>query len=503
MTLNSDEYIELSAEIDQLKHDTNTFWLLFGASLVFFMQSGFAFLEVGCVQFKNAKSILLVNIIDAALSCIMWWALGFGIAMGFDSYETTGNNGFIGTDGFLLTGKFRGVNASGYDWGMWLFQWAFAATTATIVNGAVVERVAFGAYMIYSVCLTGFVYPLIVHWAWSAGGWASAWREEKLFLGCGIIDFAGSGVIHTTGGVAAFIGAYMIGPRKGRFLNGEVIEMPQLSWVYQTIGTLFLWFGWFGFNGVSSMYAAGGSLSGARAMVNTMISGGSGCISALCMGRLVHGYIDPASANNGLLGGLVAITAGCGTSDPEGAFVTGLIAGVIYVSSSKLMLRLKIDDVVDASPVHLFCGMWGFLAAGLFATEDNYADAFYSNRASKCCGGFYGCGGSQFGANFVFLIVIVGFTGICSFLMYSLARYTVGLRVSSEVENVGMDVSKHGGMSDYKAHADFPGSNLFGGGDTEAAMDQSKHGKKTEYLDPYAPSKKTQNFAVTSVIGAQ
>mmetsp|Transcript_12034 Transcript_12034/g.18777 ORF Transcript_12034/g.18777 Transcript_12034/m.18777 type:complete len:478 (-) Transcript_12034:89-1522(-) len=441
---------EIIAEIETLKVDTNTFWLLFGASLVFFMQSGFAFLEVGCVQQKNAKSILLVNIIDASLSALMWWGLGYGIAMGSDTYEETGYNGFIGRDGYFLTGKFRGTDASGYDWGMWLFQWAFAATTATIVNGAVVERVCFGAYIIYSICLTGFIYPLIVHWGWSAGGWASAWREDKLLLGCGIIDFAGSGVIHTTGGVAALLGAYMIGPRKGRFsATGEVCEIPQLSWVYQTLGTLFLWFGWFGFNGVSSMYAAGGSLAGARAMVNTTISGGAGCISGLIVARFVHGYIDPASANNGLLGGLVAITAGCGTSNPEGAFVTGLIAGAIYVGASVLMLKLRIDDVVDAAPVHLFCGSWGFLAAGLFAAEDNYSVAFYSDRADKCCGAFYGCGGKQFGANFIFLLVIIGFTSVCSMIMYTFARYTTGFRVPPDQEDAGMDQSKHGGISDY------------------------------------------------------
>jgi len=449
---------DLQSQITALADDANAFWLMYGASLVFFMQSGFAFLEVGCVQQKNAKSILLVNIIDASLSALTWWGIGYAIAFGGTNYGTFDANPFIGTDGWFLTGKFRNKAygpAAGYDWAWWLFQWAFCATTATIVNGAVVERVQFGAYIIYSLILTGVIYPLIVHWGWSATGWASAFNpHESRLLGCGIIDFAGSGVIHTTGGCAAMIGAYMIGPRKGRFVNGEVIPIPQLSWVYQTLGALFLWFGWFGFNGCSSSYISGKSLAGARAMVNSTIAAGSGCISALIVAFIsckdTPRVISPAAANNGLLGGLVAVTAGCGTVDPEGAFVIGVVAGAVYVFSSKLMLKLKIDDVVDAAPVHLFCGSWGFLATGLFTTESQYAYSYYADRANHCAGAFYGGKGAQLGAQIIFWLVILGFCGSFISLTYLVCKITVGLRVSAEEEDVGMDQSKHGGKSDYE-----------------------------------------------------
>ncbi|CAN0059701.1 unnamed protein product, partial [Discosporangium mesarthrocarpum] len=222
---------------------------------------------------------------------------------------------------------------------------------------------------------------------------------------------------------------------------------PQLSFVYQTLGTLCLWFGWYGFNGVSTLYIAGFGEVAARAMVNTTIAGGVGCVTSVTMAYFTSGIIDITAANNGVLGGLVAITAGCSVVMPEGAILIGFVAGIVYNLSSSMLLKLQIDDVVDASPVHFFCGVWGVLAAGLLATKENYAEAYYLERANECCGAFYGCGGKQFTANLIFVLAVMGWASITSCIMYNFAKFTVGLRVSQKVEEMGMDDSKHGGIS--------------------------------------------------------
>lgn len=465
----------VSTSLLQISNDMNTFWLLVGAAFVFVMQVGFAFLEVGCVQVKNQKNILIKNVFDASLGCLAWYVTGFGIAFGTDDFANDGqSNGFIGTDGFVLAGdKFRGPNTDeGYQWAFWLFQWAFAAAGATIVSGAVMERIAFGAYLIYTVVLTGFLYPVMVHMTWSTGGWMSAFREDHLLSKCGVLDFAGSGVVHMTGGVCALVGAVMVGPRLGRFgPDGEVRNMPQLSWVYQAVGTLFLWFGWYGFNGMSSLYIVGKGLTAAKAMVNSTISGSTAGVSSTLVAYFLQGYIDPAAANNGILSGFVAITGSCGVVEPEGALLIGAVAGVIYQAGSALLLKLRIDDVVNATPVHMFCGMWGIFAAGLLAEPNNYGEAYYAARQDTCCGAFYGCGGHQLGAQVVFILVDLAWCGTMAFLMFTVARYTVGLRVPAEHEEMGMDSSKHGGMADYidgshngSSMVDKLGSNPYPGG---------------------------------------
>ncbi|CAM9899700.1 unnamed protein product, partial [Heterosigma akashiwo] len=426
----------------------HTNWYFFNTTTV--MQTGFGMLEVGAVQVKNNRNILIKNVFDASIGAIVWWSVGYGVAFGKDEYPDNGTNGFIGRDKFFMTTDyFRGSLTDpniGYNWAGWLFQWAFAATTATIVTGAVAERITFGAYILYAVALVSFIYPCVVHWAWAPAGWASAWREEDLLAGCGALDFAGSGVVHTTGGVVALVGAVVLGARHGRFINGQVQKIPQTSFVYQTLGTLVLWFGWYGFNGASTLYIYGSSAVAARAMVCSTISAGAGCISSVTLARLINGFIDPEAANNGILGGLVAITASCAVVDPEGAFVVGLVAGATYFGAAKLLLRLGVDDVVNAAPVHAFCGVWGVLAAGLFATEDAYAAAYYSARAARCAGVFYGGDGSALGAQVAYVAAVVAWAAAAGLGVFLLARHTIGLRVSREVESKGMD-SKHGGSS--------------------------------------------------------
>jgi Amt family ammonium transporter len=285
---------------------------------------------------------------------------------------------------------------------------------------------------------------------WNKGGWMSSFREDYLVSNCGVVDFGGGGVVHMTGGIAALIGAYMVGPRIGRFgPNGEVRSIPQLSWVYQTIGTLILWFGWYGFNGMSSVYIVGNGLITAKVMVNSTIAASISCISSLLVAYLTMGFIDPDAVNNGVIGGLAAITGACGVVEPEGAVLIGFIAGFIYQGGKLLLLKLRIDDVINASPVHFLCAVWGMLATGLLAEETNYGLYYYTERQHECCGAFYGCGGNLLGAQTIFVLVDIAWTGTTVFAMFIIAKYTVGLRVSEEIEILGMDSSKHGGLADY------------------------------------------------------
>lgn len=448
--------MDMTAEVDYMT-DLDTQWLMIGAILVFFMQTGFAMLEVGSVSVKNTKNILIKNIFDAAIGAVCWWFLGFGFAMG------SSGGGFIGTSGFFMTGSmFWATDDSAaadddspptagwqaYNYGLWLFQWAFAATGATIVSGAVAERVAFSGYIIYSIVLTSFIYPIVVHWGWNTSGWATAWTEDEdiLLMGCGVIDFAGSGVVHMTGGVAALIAAKIVGPRKGRFVEGVCKDLPQQSAVLQTLGTLILWFGWYGFNGASTLYICGYSGVAAKTMCTTTLAAAFGAIVTVALGKKIDGIVDPGLANNGILAGLVGITAPCSTCEPYAAAFIGIIAAFVYFFMSKTLKKFQIDDVVDASPVHCFCGMWGVIAAGLFATEDNYNAAYYDTRETNCAGLFYG-GGAQIGANIVFVIAIWVWVGATSLALFGGLHAAGMLRVDSDMEERGMDESKHGGMT--------------------------------------------------------
>ena len=301
---------------------------------------------------------------------------------------------------------------------------------------------------------------------WATGGAFSAWRygtakegsackagdceedDVNLMMGCGVIDFAGSGVVHMTGGVAAFVGAFVVGPRAGRFDGGSVNPLPQQSVIFQTLGTLILWMGWYGFNGVSTLYIANYSGVAAHTMVTTTISAATGCLTCTLIGYLMDHTIDPSNANNGILAGLVGVTSPCSTCSNFSAFVIGFSSAFVFYGSMKLMLKLKIDDVVNAAPVHGFCGAWGVICASLFASPHLYDMAYYSSRTELCKGLFYG-GGTQFGANFFFMIVILLWVGGMSAILFLGMKFSIGVRVPEEIETAGMDSSKHGGMVDY------------------------------------------------------
>jgi Amt family ammonium transporter len=329
---------------------------------------------------------------------------------------------------------------------MWLFQWAFAATAATIVSGAVAERVTFGCYIAYSIILTAFIYPVVVHSGWSGNGWASAWREEDLLFGCGVTDFAGSGVVHLTGAVAALVAAIVVGPRIGRF-EEKGLKMPQQSVIFQTLGTLILWFGWYGFNGVSTLALSGLSSVASHAMVTTTISAGAACLSTVAITYFLSPdhEISISAANNGILAGLVGITSGCATVEPVGALIIGVIASLFYVAGDAFMNKFEIDDVVGAVPVHGFCGMWGLIAPGFFSSVKMYGQGYYSDRADECAGVFYGGNGAALGAACVFILFILAWVGATATVLFIGCKYTIGVRVSKEVEEAGMDDSKHGG----------------------------------------------------------
>lgn len=446
-----------------LQTDLDTIWLCIGAILVFFMQTGFAMLEVGTVNKKNTSNILLKNVLDASVGSIVWFFTGYGIAIG----DASDSNGFIGGSHFFLNlSDFKG---DGYSYGLWLFQWAFAATTATIVSGAVAERCTFTAYITYSILLTGFVYPTVVCWGWNTGGWASAWKsadtdDNPLLFGCGVIDFAGSGVVHMTGGIAALVGSSFLGARKARQPepNGPLLSLPsdyapEYGPIFQTLGVLILWMGWYGFNGASTLYLVNYGLVAAKTMVTTTIAAGTGAVTTLFMGSLMTGKVDGSfvlkleDANNGVLAGLVAITAPCSTCEPYGAFLIGFMAAFVYKGANAVLIACKIDDVVNAIPVHGFCGFFGVIMAACFATQDNYSAAYYSDRAEACAGIFYGGDGSAIAAAIVFLLAIIAWVSVLSGIIFGALSAAKILRVEAQVEEDGMDKSEHGVTGGYSA----------------------------------------------------
>jgi Amt family ammonium transporter len=337
-----------------------------------------------------------------------------------------------------------------------VFQFSFCATAATIVSGAVAERLKLEAYFAYTVALTAFVYPCVAHWVWGEG-WAS-----KMEIGnhtVAVIDFAGSGVVHMVGGMAALIGIWVIGPRHGRFTikhssNAVENSFSGQSATFCVLGTFILWVGWYGFNCVSTGGINGnGHLAGHAAMTTTISAASAGCCS-LCLLRFRRCHWDPSGAMNGVLSGLVAITAGCATVDACGAFVIGTVAGFLYVGSSALLVKLKLDDVVDAVPVHLVNGIWGVLAPGFFSSVDGACGIFYTDLMYRKPDGtesdvpFRTCGGSQaaqLGAQVAFVLAVLLWVGGISLVLFLGLKAANRLRVDVEVEREGLDNHEHGG----------------------------------------------------------
>jgi len=435
---------------ESLVSGVDTFYLIYAGALVFFMQIGFAMLCAGSIREKNVKNVLLWNLLDSAGGAFGFWSFGYAFAYGGD--DPSKGKTFIGNTGFFLSRD--------TDMEFWFFQFAFACALSSIVAGTIAERTKMTAYLCYSIFLCGFVYPVCAHSYWSVNGFLSPFAEEPLW-GTGTIDLAGSGPVHMCGGVAALVMAIILGPRKGRFYDedGVALEEPKPmgphSVTLQFLGTFGLWFGWYGFNPGSTLMISTESTGNVASLVavNTTLGAAAGALSGMFTSTIVDerktGVFqwDTTAAMNGCLTGLVAITAGCATVEPWAGFVIGVVAGWVYLAASALILRFKIDDAVDAIPVHLFGGAWGVLATGLFSSERLLAQA---GNSTENLGWFYewGRGSGNFtlpglqlvGILFVFGWVSVIFTPFCLAL-----KYMNWLRIDPLEEEVGMDISRHKG----------------------------------------------------------
>jgi Amt family ammonium transporter len=404
------------------------------------MQCGFAMLCAGSIRQKNVKNIMLKNILDACGGAIGFWVIGYALAYG-------SNGKFVGITGekFLLNDD--------DDYITFFFQFTFAATAATIVAGTVAERCKMVAYLCYSLFLTGFVYPVVVHAIWNPDGFLAASNPDAFFRG--MIDFAGSGVVHMTGGATALVAAIVLGPRIGRFhdedgnLLHKAHSFPPHSVALQVLGTFILWFGWYGFNPGSTLSLVGYGDVLALCAVTTTLSAASGAVSALftdtLLGYLAEGETeyDLSMCMNGCLGGLVGITAGCSVVEPWAAVVIGLIAGVVYTLSSRLLQRLRIDDAVDAIPVHLFNGAWGCIATGLFASPRHVANAYSTDHNA---GLFYDNAKLLVVELFGVLFILTWTMGVMTPFFYILNILGM-FRVDPLEEHVGLDISHHKGSA--------------------------------------------------------
>lgn len=437
-------YASQTVSLDAYKVDVDQFFLVWGAALVIFMHAGFAMLSAGAVRTKNVKNILLCITLDLSICAIAWFLCGFAFAYGNDS-----GSGFIGNTYFV------GINVGepGYkSFGYWIFQFAFAATSATIVSGAIAERARFTTYALYSFIFSAIIYPPIVHMVWGSG--ILTLGSSNSVLGIGAFDFAGDGPVHMIGGWAGLLGAYIMGPRIGRFdpSTGAPIPMPGHSAALLNLGTWILIVGWFGFNpgSVLGLGTEGyGNIAG-RAAVNTALALSAGCISALLYAYWVNPMksFDITMAMNGALAGLVSITGPCGCVQMWAAIIIGLIGGVVYVASSRFLLyKCKIDDPLDATAVHFFCGVWGLLAGGAFV-DPNLLHAFASGVPQGKGGFLYpGAGGDLLGAQICEIVIVIGWTTLIILPVFLGLNKLGLLRISSDEEEEGMDSSHHGGSA--------------------------------------------------------
>lgn len=410
----------------------NTTWLMVAGFLVFFMQAGFAMLTAGFVRSKNTANILMKNMIDACVGGLAFWAVGWAFAYG----ASDSTNSFIGLGNFFLN-DFD-------DYAGWFFQFAFAAAAATIVAGSLAERLKFSAYLLYTVVITAFIYPVVVHWAWSADGWLSAFNTDDLIMANGYVDFAGSGVVHMVGGWAGLVGAAILGPRIGKFgKDGTVNAIPGHNISIASLGMFILWFGWYGFNPGSTLVLTGGAADlAAKVATTTTLAACAGGVTAVIMSKVLTSRYDPGLTINGVLGGLVGITAGCATVEPWAAIVIGAVGAVVMYVGILALDRFKIDDPVGAFPVHGCAGLWGVIAVGLFSTEDGLATAAYADPASY--GLLVGGGIDQLVMQIIGAASIIIWVVITATILFMGIKLTVGMRVSEDEELKGLDLLEHG-----------------------------------------------------------
>ncbi len=407
----------------------DTIWVLLGTALVFFMQAGFAMVETGFTRAKNAGNIIMKNLMDFSIGTPIFWLLGFGLMFG--------SGKLIGSySGIASPENYTGVSPEGVPfWAFLIFQTVFCATAATIVSGAMAERTKFSSYLIYSAVISAVVYPVEAHWIWG-GGWLSD---------MGFHDFAGSTAVHMTGGIAALIGAKILGPRIGKYgKNGEARAIPGHSLTLGALGCFILWFCWFGFNGGSTASMTGEAIENAsKIFVTTNISATVATTVTMAFTWIKYGKPDVSMTLNGSLAGLVAVTAGCDTVTPVGAAIIGIIAGIAIVIGVEFVdQKLKIDDPVGAVGVHCVNGFLGTILVGLLS----------DGSGTDTAGLFYGGGAELLGKQVIGAFSVAAWTAVIMTITFTVIKKTVGLRASAEEEILGLDTTEHGLESSY---ADF------------------------------------------------
>jgi Amt family ammonium transporter len=441
---------EVAADLGHVKTSLNLFFVIFGGALVFFMQAGFAMVETGFCRSKNAVHVIMTNFVIFAIGVIGYWAVGFALMFGgigtiatmggtqpLDGLtEIAGGWGIFGHSGFFLAGNTYDVVILGF----FFFQMVFMDTTATIPTGAMAERWKFSAFVVYGFFISMILYPIFGNWVWG-GGWLAA-LGRNVGLGHGAVDFAGSSVVHTVGGFAALAGALVLGPRVGKFAKDgspKVILAHNLP--LAILGVIILVFGWIGFNGASTLAATDMRFS--VVIVNTFIASAAGCLAAMFLVWKKYGKPDPSMAANGMLAGLVGITAPCAFVDPVGAFFIGLIAGFIVVGSIVFVEgKLKVDDPVGAVSVHGVCGLWGVLAVGLFA--DGSYGAGWNGVEGTVTGLLYGGGFGQLGAQVITAGVAAAWAFGVMYAFFKVQDKLQGIRVTRDEETIGLDVPEMG-----------------------------------------------------------
>ena len=391
-----------------IEGDMGMLWMLLSGILVFFMQAGFTLVESGMTESKNAINIAMKNFLDIGVGSLTYWFVGYSLMYG-------DTNGWVAWSGLM-----QGEGADLF------FQTMFAATAATIVSGAIAGRTKFETYAIFTLVMTAIIYPISGGWQWQGSGWLT---------NLGFIDFAGSSIVHGVGGFSALVAAYMVGPRIGKYVNGEVLPIPGHNQVTATLGVFILWLGWFGFNGGSQLAWGGDDAIGASTVVLvTNLAAAAGGLGALITSWLYLKKSNLSMSLNGALAGLVSITAGCGNMTAPGAVMAGLIGGIIVVFSIEFIeKKLKIDDAIGAVSVHGVAGFWGTIVIGLWGVDGDVG-----------IGLFNGGGTSQFLAQLTGAVAYMIWAILLSFIVFSVLKITIGLRVTEEEELKGLDISEHG-----------------------------------------------------------
>lgn len=422
---------EVTKALASITSDMWGIWFLIGAALVFWMQAGFAMVEAGFTRAKNTGNIIMKNLMDFCIGTVMFILIGFSFLLGEDLL------GFIGKPGFDLF-----TNYANFDWSNFIFNLVFCATTATIVSGAMAERTKFLSYCVYSAVISALIYPIEAHWIWG-GGWLSQ---------MGFHDFAGSCAIHMVGGIAALVGAKILGPRIGKFTKdkeGKIVKVNAFPGHNLTIGALgvfILWLGWYGFNGAAATSTAQlGSI-----FLTTTVAPAIATVTCMIFTWIKYGKPDVSMCLNASLAGLVAITASCDVTDALGAIIIGAVAGLLVVFGVWLLdYKLHIDDPVGAVAVHCLNGIWGTIAVGLFATTSAPGYSLADSAGNTISGLFYGGGFKLLGLQLTGFVTVAAWATITMIIVFYAIKAIFGLRVTEEEEILGLDSTEHGLKSAY------------------------------------------------------